>query len=58
MLFRSIDLDMAAGRVVRYLIRGINITGYNLNKAGITLTDMERTAQRLAALAAAETADR
>jgi len=53
-----IDLDMAAGRVVRYLIRGINITGYNLNKAGITLTDMERTAQRLAALAAAATTNR
>jgi probable phosphoglycerate mutase len=46
-----VDVDMAEGRVVRYLIRGVNITGYNLNKAGISLTDMERTAQRLAALA-------
>ena len=45
-----IDVDMEKGAVVRYLVRGINITGYNLTKAGITLTDMERTAQRLAAL--------
>jgi broad specificity phosphatase PhoE len=44
-----IDVDMADGRVVRYLVRGINITGYNLNKNGILLTDMERAAQRIAA---------
>ena len=49
-----IDVDMRAGRVERYLVRGINITGYNLSKTGISLTDMERAAQRLAALAAAQ----
>ncbi len=48
-----IDVDMDAGRVERYLVRGVNITGYNLSKAGISLTDMERAAQRIAALAAA-----
>jgi broad specificity phosphatase PhoE len=47
-----VDVDVEDGAPVRYLVRGINITGYNLNKAGIMLTDMERTAQRLAALAA------
>jgi probable phosphoglycerate mutase len=47
-----IDVDMEAGRVVRYLVRGINITGYNLNKLGIRLTDMERTAQRIAEMVA------
>ncbi len=47
-----IDVDMAAGHVERYLVRGVNITGYNLSKSGISLTDMERAAQRLAALAA------
>jgi broad specificity phosphatase PhoE len=46
-----IDVDIENGAAIRYLVRGINITGYNLNKAGILLTDMERTAQRLAALA-------
>lgn len=45
-----VDVDSERDRVVRYLVRGVNITGYNLNKAGIMLTDMERTAQRLAAL--------
>ena len=44
-----IDVDMEDGRAERYLIRGINITGYNLNKRGIGLTDMERAAQRIAA---------
>ena len=29
----------------------VNVTGWNLTKAGIDLTDMERTAQRLAQLA-------
>ena len=44
-----IDLDMEDGAVVRYLVRAINITGYNLSKAGLHLTDMERAAARLAA---------
>ena len=44
-----VDADMLDGRVERYLIRGINITGYNLSKRGIGLTDMERAAQRIAA---------
>ena len=48
-----VDVDMAEGRVVRYLVRGINITGYNQSKSGIRLTDMERTAQRIASMAAA-----
>ena len=43
-----IDVDRKAGAVSRFLVRGINITGYNLNKAGITLTDMERAAERIA----------
>jgi len=47
-----VDVDTEHGAVVRYLVRGVNITGYNLNKAGIMLTDMERAAQRMAALAA------
>ena len=51
-----IDVDMEDGRVVRYLVRGVNITGYNLNKLGISLTDMERTAQRIAAVAASSKA--
>jgi broad specificity phosphatase PhoE len=45
-----IDVDSEDGRVVRHLVRGINITAYNVSKRGITLTDMERTAQRFAAL--------
>lgn len=44
------DVDMEDARVVRYLVRGINITGYNLNKAGIRLTDMERTAERMSTM--------
>ncbi len=46
-----VDVDMDAGRVERYLVRGINITGYNLSKRGMSLTDMERAAQRIAAAA-------
>lgn len=44
-----IDLDMEGKSVVRYLVRAINVTGYNLSKAGIHLTDTERAAQRVAA---------
>src|SRR5262245_2249593 len=47
-----VDVDMEGGAPARYLVRGINITGYNLNKSGITLTDMEKAAQRLAAAVA------
>jgi broad specificity phosphatase PhoE len=46
-----VDVDMDGARVERYLVRGINITGYNLAKRGIGLTDMERAAQRIAAAA-------
>jgi probable phosphoglycerate mutase len=44
-----IDVDRKQDEVIRYLVRGVNITGYNLTKAGITLTDMERAAERIAA---------
>jgi len=47
-----IDVDRREPHPVRYLVRAVNVTGYNLNKAGIVLTDMEKTAQRLAAQAA------
>ncbi len=30
-----VDVDMDGDRVERYLVRGINITGYNLSKRGI-----------------------
>lgn len=46
-----VDVDMDGARVERYLVRGVNITGYNLSKRGIGLTDMERAAQRIAAAA-------
>jgi broad specificity phosphatase PhoE len=45
-----IDADSQGGRVVRYLVRAINVTAYNVSKRGIVLTDMEKTAQRFAAL--------
>jgi len=47
-----VDVDYEDDTVVRYLVRGINLTAYNLNKKGIRLTDMERTAERIAGLAA------
>ena len=47
-----VDLDMKDRRVARFLVRALNITGYNLNKVGIRLTDMERTAERVAGLIA------
>ncbi len=46
-----VDVDQGPDGPRRYLVRAINLTGYNLSKAGILLTDMERTAQRLALLA-------
>ena len=45
-----IDVDSEGGRVVRHLVRGVNITAYNVSKHGVVLTDMEKTAQRFAAL--------
>lgn len=44
-----IDVDRQVAGPPRYLVRGVNITGYNLSKSGIRLTDMEQAAQRLAA---------
>lgn len=43
-----IDVDRGEdGAVVRYLLRTVNLTGYNLNKSGIVLTTMEQGAKRL-----------
>ena len=44
-----IDVDGdGTGAVNRYLVRAVNITGYNLNKSGMVLTHMEQTAARMA----------
>lgn len=44
-----IDVDGAQdGGASHFLIRGINLTAYDLNKSGIHLTSMEQTALRLA----------
>ena len=46
-----IDVDQDDdGTASRYLIRAVNITGYNLNKSGMVLTHMEQTAQRMGEL--------
>lgn len=37
-----------SGVARRYLIRGVNLTAYDLNKSGIVLTSMEQTAARIA----------
>ena len=43
-----IDVDRdESGAANRYLVRAVNITGYNLNKSGIVLTHMEQTALRM-----------
>ena len=43
-----IDVDQDEnGAANRYLVRAVNITGYNLNKSGIVLTNMEKTALRM-----------
>jgi broad specificity phosphatase PhoE len=43
-----IDVDSDPdGKPMRYLIRGINITGYDLNKSSIFLTSMEQAAKRI-----------
>ena len=47
--FNVIDVDGHASGVERFLVRAVNVTAYNLTKTGVVLTDMERTAQRLAA---------
>jgi probable phosphoglycerate mutase len=45
-----IDVDSDdEGRAVRYLIRAVNLTAYDLNKSGIHRTSMEDTAARIAA---------
>ena len=43
-----IDVDTdETGAVTRYLIRAVNLTGYNLNKSNIVLTTMEQAARRV-----------
>jgi probable phosphoglycerate mutase len=50
-----IDVDSATdGKPIRYLIRAINLTGYDLNKSTVHLTTMEQTAARIAELLDAE----
>ncbi len=45
-----IDVDRHAhGGVPRYLVRGVNLTAYDLNKSSVFLTNMEQAAQRIAA---------
>ncbi len=54
--FNVIDVDGipgAPGQVERFLVRAVNVTAWNLTKDGIELTDMDRTAQRIAAQVAA-----
>ena len=49
-----IDVDRDEdGKPSRYLIRAVNVTGYNLNKSGMVLTNMEQTAIRMGELRAA-----
>ena len=44
-----IDVDVDAdGKPIRYLVRLVNLTSYNLSKEGIHLTNMEQTAARIA----------
>lgn len=44
-----IDVDTADdGSTERFLIRGLNLTSYDLNKSGLHLTSMEQTAKRIA----------
>ena len=45
-----IDVDAPrAGHGRRYLVRALNLTGYDLNKSSVHLTTMEQTALRIAA---------
>jgi probable phosphoglycerate mutase len=44
-----IDVDTAEdGSTERFLIRGVNLTAYDLNKSGIRLTTMEQSARSIA----------
>ncbi len=44
-----IDVDKGSeGQPVRYLLRAVNLTGYDLNKSSVHLTSMEQTASRIA----------
>ena len=44
-----IDVDRDQhGQVERYLIRGVNLTSYDLNKSAIHLTNLEQTAVSVA----------
>ena len=43
-----IDVDKQANGKPRFLIRGVNLTAYDLNKSSIFLTNMEQAAQRMA----------
>ncbi|MDP6375650.1 MAG: histidine phosphatase family protein [Pseudomonadales bacterium] len=42
----DVDCDEPGG-AVRHLIRAVNLTGYNLNKSGIVLTNMESSVLRI-----------
>ena len=43
-----IDVDSdATGNVSRFLVRAVNLTGYDLNKSDVFLTSMEHTAARI-----------
>ncbi len=45
-----IDVDTCEEETpYRYLIRAVNLTGYDLNKSSVYLTNMEQTAVRIAA---------
>ena len=53
-----IDVDRDEdGLAKRYLIRAVNITGYNLNKSGMVLTHMEQTAMAMRELLAEGSVD-
>ena len=56
--YNIIDVDRHGPVVARFLVRAVNVTGYDMTKAAATLTDMERTAQRLGAQLADEQAAR
>ena len=50
-----IDVDCGEdGKPSRYLVRALNLTGYNLNKSGMVLTTMEQTAKRISEMEGAQ----
>ena len=54
-----IDVDTDDdGEVSRYLVRTVNLTGYNLNKSGIVLTTTEQSALRVSEALAGENGER